>query len=384
MKSLNDLYLFMKFEIIPIVLLLLISSTIVMGQNVKAFYIGHSLSDQIPDMVASLSDDHSEVSFENWVYQTIPGAPLRWNWQAKDRNDFNPIEPFLYGYYHPEKGLKAGDFDALILTESVPRYMSIIEESYDFADSFFVYANTYNPNPRVFIYEVWHCINSGTPTGCSYDVNASPWRQRLTDDLPMWESIVDTLNARYSPETEVCLIPGGQGLARLYDEMLAGNVPGLNTLEDIFADDIHLNDIGKYFIACIHFSVLHQISPVGLKNQLHNMWGSPFTAPNQELALKLQELAWQTVTSYPGSCIEETSTGIKSQPELKSLITISPNPVNDILHLKYEGNDKSIKVFDVMGRLVFEETGRTFEISALNRGIYFIAVDNEVLKFMKQ
>jgi hypothetical protein len=70
------------------------------SQNVKAFYIGHSLSDQIPDMVKSLSDDHPTVSFNDWKYQSVPGAPLRWNWQAKDRNDYNINPPYYYGYYH--------------------------------------------------------------------------------------------------------------------------------------------------------------------------------------------------------------------------------------------------------------------------------------------
>ncbi|HMU05804.1 MAG TPA: hypothetical protein PJ990_19355, partial [Saprospiraceae bacterium] len=36
-------------------------------QEVKAFYIGHSLSDQIPDMVQSLADDHENTEFD-WAY----------------------------------------------------------------------------------------------------------------------------------------------------------------------------------------------------------------------------------------------------------------------------------------------------------------------------
>lgn len=190
---------------------ILISSFLVCqlgAQGPKTFYVGHSLSDQIPDMVQSLSNDHPSVDF-SWVYQSIPGAPLRWQWDRKAEMDCYIIEPNYYCYFHEEYGLPTGEFDVLVLTESVPRYSAIIDETYAYADSFYRYATNYNPDTRVYLYEDWHCLLSGTPTNCDYDVDSNPWRQRLKDDLPMWESVVDTLNARYNPSNPVCLIPVG-------------------------------------------------------------------------------------------------------------------------------------------------------------------------------
>lgn len=256
----------------------------------SAFYIGHSLSDGVIDMVKSLSDNNSNVNF-NFRYQTIPGSPLRWNWQAKGRNDYPVNSPFYSGFYDTNHGLPTGSFDVLVLTESVPRFLTIIDDTYQYADSFYVYANSYNPYIKIYIYEVWHCIYSGTPNPCSYDVPSAGWRQRLTDDLPMWQSVVDTLNNRFSPSTPVCLIPAGQALAALYDSIQSGVVPDITSIHQIFADDIHLNDIGKYFVACVHFSMLHGISPVGLTNQLNNMWGVPYSSPTVAQALKFQQIA---------------------------------------------------------------------------------------------
>ncbi len=294
----------------PKKLLLLVSTSffisIINCQTQKTFYIGHSLTDNIPEMVKSLSDNHGSVAL-NWRYQSIPGSSLEYQWTRKDPpNSYTSTPPAFYGFFHPTEGLPAGNFTSLVLTESVPRNTSSIYSipyTYRYADSFFNYANTLNPNLQVYIYEVWHCLNSGTPTGCAWDVNSNPWRQRLTDDLPMWESVIDTLQVRYNPQVNVCLIPGGQGLARLYDSIQVGAIPGISNINQLFSDDIHLTDVGKYFIACIHFAMLHHTSPVGLTNQLYNVWGGAFTAPTPAQALKFQQIAWLTVNNYPKTCL---------------------------------------------------------------------------------
>ena len=80
------------------------------GQDINAFYIGHSLSDQIPDMVKSLATDHPDVSFD-WRYQSIPGAPLRWQWERKDAQDYEPSPPHVFSFYHAEQGLPSAQLD---------------------------------------------------------------------------------------------------------------------------------------------------------------------------------------------------------------------------------------------------------------------------------
>lgn len=352
-------------------------------QNLKAFYIGHSLSDQIPDMVKSLADDHAETQF-NWVYQSIPGAPLRWQWQRKDNNDYNSNPPHYYGFYDQIGGLPKGDFDVLVLTESVPRHWTQwgIFETYAYADSFYVYAKTQNPNIKVYLYEDWHCILSGTPTGCAYDINSNPWRQRLTDDLPMWESVVDTLNKRHKPTNPVCLIPAGQGLARLYDSIQLGRVPEISSIEDLFSDDIHLTDIGKYFVACVHFGTLYGKSPVGLTHQTKVWWGGNFVAPSPILARKLQEIAWATVNEYPKSCVEGTSS-IKNIDSEVLAFKLFPNPANNILYIDYQGDERQYIITNSLGNVVIKGTNKMIDLHDLKSGIYFIKMNDIVKKFIK-
>jgi len=61
----------------------------------------------------------------------------------------------------------------------------------------------------------------------------------------------------------------------------------------LFSDDIHLNDLGLYFIACVQYSAIYGTSPVGLPRELVGQWGTPYTAPSEDLALLMQQIAWQ-------------------------------------------------------------------------------------------
>ena len=168
----------MKVNTLCVTLLVVFcNSFTLLSQAPRTFYIGHSLSDQIPDMVQSLSNDHNDVDF-SWVYQSIPGAPLRWQWDRKEAMDYTPISPNYYGFYDQRFGLPSGEFDVMILTESVPRYPAIINETYEYADSFYHYATRYNPNIQVYLYEDWHCILSGTPTGCDFDIDSKPLERK--------------------------------------------------------------------------------------------------------------------------------------------------------------------------------------------------------------
>ncbi len=280
--------------------IVLMSQSACAQKKVNAFYLGHSLSDPIIDRIDAMVDHHEELDF-SFRYQTNPGSSLKQSWEIKGKG-YPVNNPFYAGYYHEQYGLPTGKFDVFVLTESVLRRMDNIHETYQYADSFYTFAARHNPDIQIYLYEVWHCINSGTPTACPWDVDANTWRPRLDDDLPMWESVVDTLNSRFKPKKPVRLIPGGQGMAALYDAVIAGTVPGVSSLDDLFSDDIHINGIASYFVSCIHFATIYGQSPVGLPNELTSMWGDPFDEnPTPEQASRLQEIAWHVVQNYQKS-----------------------------------------------------------------------------------
>jgi hypothetical protein len=260
------------------------------------FAIGHSLNSDIPDMVAGLWAAERErqgadapgglVPFR-FKEQFIPGAPLRWQWEERDRAKEKraPLEPQFRGAYFEE--FAKGGWDALVMVDSVPRGVSLMPETRDYAARFAREAAAKSPGVRVLIYEPWHCTRSGTPEGCAYDkaeTREFTWRERIDKDAPMWDQLVVDLAKDLSAEkvdASVALIPAARGLGLLADAATRGEVPGFAKIEDFFDDEIHTNPYGKYFVACVHFAVLTGRSPVGLPVDVKDRWGrSYWSTPN--------------------------------------------------------------------------------------------------------
>jgi len=151
-----------------------------------------------------------------------------------------------------------------------------------------------NPETRVYLYETWPPLNSGTATPPPDDPAGSlPWRDRITAELILWEDTATQASAA----TPVGLIPAGQALGLLSDEIEAGRVPGLTSIRDLFLDDIHLNGKGTYYIALVHAAAITGRSPEGLPTQLQRPWPSRDAVISDDLAATLQRLAWQAVTT---------------------------------------------------------------------------------------
>lgn len=253
------------------------SATRASGDEIRAFYIGHSLTSDIPGMTRALvqSDGHTKFSFR---HQDIPGAPLRWQWEEKDRK--SDFEPQYGGRYHLH--LPKGNFNVLVVTDSVPRGGPELEaETIDYLGRFVDFARQHQPDIRIYYYETWHHTTSGTPQNSEYDT-ASPrrtlkWRPRLDADKAMWEAIVREVNKKHPGKHPVKIIPAGQVLAAVYDAIAAGKIPGWKEIGDLFSDEIHLNHYGKYIVALTHYAVLTGRSPVGLPSEgLKDIWGGDY------------------------------------------------------------------------------------------------------------
>ncbi|MFV0416527.1 MAG: hypothetical protein ACK5NG_09200, partial [Chthoniobacterales bacterium] len=210
-------------------------------------------------------------------YQDIPGAPLRWQWGEKDRN--SEFEPHYGGQYHTH--LPSGEFNVMVLTDSVPRGGEELEkETVDYMGRFVDLARKYNPDISIYYYETWHHLTSGTPQRSEYDTTSPTrelsWRKRLDADKAMWQRIVDEVNRKHPGKYPVKIIPSGQVLAAVFDAIDAGKIPGWNNIRDIFGDDIHVNNYGKYIVALSHYAVLTGHSPIGLPSDIKDVWGGDY------------------------------------------------------------------------------------------------------------
>lgn len=241
--------------------------------------VGHSLfGPDNPQMLEQLLDTRAAAAVEA---QIINGAPLNYNWQHSGSAE---------GVDSRERLRRPAD--AVIVTEAIPLANHLKwSDTNGAVTRLYELARAANPDVDFYLQETWHSLDSGTGAAVPFDDGADvPWRQRLEQDLPRWQAVVDEVNA--TTGGDVKLLPAGQAMARLDDAIRAGTMPGLSSIRDVFADDIHPNATGFYFLALLQYAVLTGDDPAGLPHRLADRWGKPYPAPPPGLAERLQDIAW--------------------------------------------------------------------------------------------
>lgn len=253
-----------------------IASVLLVGHSL----IGHENPRMLQQLLAARGDDAVVEP------QIIIGANLKWNWEHSHQADGVNARATI-----PERA-----YDVVILTEAIPIESHLRwSDSIELAQRWHDLARKANPDTRVFFQETWHSLLSGTGVEVQYDENGHiPWRLRLDQDLPKWQSVVDAVNDAGGNMT---LIPGGQAMARLHDEIAAGTVPGMTNIRDVFFDNVHPNDLGFYFMSLVQFAAITGEDPTGLPHRLRGRYNA-YSPPTAQQARRLQEIAWQVVQEH--------------------------------------------------------------------------------------
>lgn len=258
----------------------------------SVFHLGHSLVNRdMPAMLAQLAPSgHSYDSQLGW------GATLKAHWGDAE------ISGFAEENAHPRfrtarDAVASGEYDAIILTEMVEirdalryfegaRYLSLWAQA----------AVAARPDVRLYLYETWHRLDD--PEG---------WLERIDRDLDRYwlSQLVGPALADLPETARLHLIPAGQVLAAFVRQVeTQGGVGNVRDRTDLFArapdgsvDPIHLNDLGNYLVALVHYAVLYQKSPVGRPFALTRADGTRAAAPDPETAELMQEVTRRVVWS---------------------------------------------------------------------------------------
>ncbi len=271
--------------------------------GLSVFHLGHSLKGpDIPVFLGQLADA-AGLSGHRYNSQLGWGASLRDHWQGGDAlagfDDMN--QPPAWA--DPRTALGSGTYDALILTEMVELKDAIRwHDSSQHLALWAEFARTARPDLRIYLYESWHDLSV-----------REGWLERLDSDPDqLWEGTI-LAQAMAQPATgTVHVIPAGRVMAALVRHAEGqGGVPGMTDRTDLFArnadgslDTIHINDLGAYLVALVHFAVIYQRSPVGLPHALARADGTPATPPDPALAALMQELVWSVVRDLPVTGID--------------------------------------------------------------------------------
>ncbi|MFT4150833.1 MAG: hypothetical protein QM656_11615 [Paracoccaceae bacterium] len=253
----------------------------------RILFVGHSLvGPDLPPMVEgalTAMGDPAQVQA-----QVINGAPLAYNWDHSAEAEGVDARAML----------ATEGTDVLILTEAQPFGPQV--EWNDTAGrvaAFAGLARERNPETRVFLYETWPSLTTGTPQAAADDPGrAQPWGARIQAELPLWQGVADKAAAMAGPVT---LIPAGQAMARLDREIAAGRVPGMTSIREAFSDDIHPNGKGLYLVAMVQAAAITGQPPDGLPAKLLRQWPSRDAVVPEDLAPVLQRIAWDTVQALP-------------------------------------------------------------------------------------
>ena len=268
------------------------SATSLPIQSAKIAEVGHSLVNE--KMPMYLVDVATEMGKQIALsVQIINGAPLEWQWNRHADVDNRRHGNLLFTDLRV--GLKSASppFDVLVITERVDISASVKwHNSPAFSKLWRDLAVQANPSARVFMYTTWTGYANeqywpGVPTRAA-------WRTRTQADGEIFEKLVRDTNALIRSGPKFMIIPGHRAMMALYDAIQSGAITwaaaGIN---HFFIDDIHLNDLGNYYIALVHYATIYRSSPAGA--EVPKRLASSLTAAQ---ALQLQQMAWNVVSEY--------------------------------------------------------------------------------------
>ena len=256
----------------------------------NVFHIGHSLVNRdMPAMLAQLAPKgHKYNSQLGW------GTTLKAHWGDDVINGFDAEN--AHAQFRPaEEAVRSGEYDAIVLTEMVEIRASIrYYESPEYLARWAKEALTARSDVRLYLYETWHQLD-----------DKEGWLERLDLDIDRyWLSrVLGPALTDLPAATRIHLIPAGQVLAAFVRAVEAkGGVGNVRDRTDLFArspdgtlDPIHLNDLGNYLVALVHYTVLYQKDPIGLPFALTKSDGSLALPPTPNVARLMQETALSVV-----------------------------------------------------------------------------------------
>lgn len=265
--------------------------------DTRVIQSGHSLTDPIPPVLAGLV--RAKGRERPTIHRsTIPGSPMDWRWN----HDAAPQDA---------RG-QIGDYEILVLTERVSLsgtmpWHGSAEAALQWQTHAFANGDG-GRGAETILYATWVTLASGNPVHAReqrHDPEAMlPFRERLPLELARWEEILEHVNEKRDPNSApMRMIPGPVIMAEIYDRIAAGTAPGLEAIDALFSDEIHLSPAGTYLISLAHLAVIYCTDVRGLPADV----GQPLP-PDPALAAFMQELVWEVVTTYPHAGVDRCPT----------------------------------------------------------------------------
>jgi hypothetical protein len=268
--------------------------------HVRAFYSGHSLSEGVPEIVEQIArslghrlDFEEQTLGYSLLRQRTKGElPSASEWpgyragQNREGAGLNVAEELR----QPRRLASDDKYDVLVVAErhDLPA-IARKERTAFYLTDMAKYLLAGNPDAEVLLYHTWLHVDPDEPW---------PWIEYERAVLPMWECVASRANLGLPARGDaprVRVLPGGSALAEAAAALWAGKVPGVAASDPgarvrlLFSDNVHMSDVGRYYIALVHYAILFGRNPEGAAIP---------TPLAPEAGRYMQTLAWQYAVSY--------------------------------------------------------------------------------------
>ncbi len=256
-------------------------------KGLRVFFAAHSLLWYAPTPLGELATaagikDHKLVGL-----QSLGASKTLQHWNLPEAKN------------KAKQALNKGDVDVLV--------MSPIQFPDPGIENFVKLGLEHNPNMRFTVqisWGAWDADNQTFPKGGTGKVDRNKTPEALKKiheaNIKAAEAQADEINKKVGKKV-LYLVPSAQATIALRAKIFNKELPGLTSQAELFRDAIShpappLEALNTY----LHFAVIYGHSPVGLarpsllKKANKAVWDEKFNR-------SLQEIAWETVTSYPYS-----------------------------------------------------------------------------------
>jgi hypothetical protein len=272
--------------------------------SLRVYHIGNSVTNTLTyTALRDMADSDGREYL--WGRHVISGAPLSWIWDHPDQG----FKTDPYGRY--PQALPQYEWDVLTL-QPFERQIESDNGQGDLtnAKKFIDLALTRSPNLQVYIYQRWPRRQGDAEEGYSLDYEAQ-WLKTYnegewdgtTETRDYFARLIQALREEYPDSPKPALmIPVGDVMFELDRRIEAGDVPGINSIQDLYFDSIHLNNIGAFLVGTTFYATMYQRDPRGIDfssyNDLDDPWDRTITAAQ---AAAIQDAVWDVVRGHPFS-----------------------------------------------------------------------------------
>jgi hypothetical protein len=275
------------------------------GKTLRVYHIGNSVTDTIHyrSLQQMAASDGNAYTFGRHM---ISGAPLQYIWD-------HPTSGFKekpYGYY--PTALADFDWDVITL-QPFDRQLDSPDGFGDLphAKKFIDLAIPKSPDVQVYIYERWprrkEKEKKNPAAGYApFDYeklylrkyNAGKW-DGTYETRDYFQRLTLALREAYPKLKPVLIVPVGDVLLELDRRAKAGKVPELDTVQDLFVDGIHFNNMGAFIVGTTFYSTMFKTDPRGADARPYQPGKSDKDRQIEpKTARAIQEAVWDVVSKH--------------------------------------------------------------------------------------